>query len=92
MKGILPESTRTRVRKTGWNAPAHLWFSGNNGNVLTEMVRSKAVRGSGIYRVSEVDRIIDEHNDIVSTGKQMENHMMFLWQLANLCIWLEELA
>jgi asparagine synthase (glutamine-hydrolysing) len=92
MKGILPESTRTRVRKTGWNAPAHLWFSGNNGNVLKEMVRSKAVRGSGIYRVSEVDRIIDEHNDIVSTGKQMENHMMFLWQLANLCIWLEELA
>ena len=50
------------------------------------------MRGSGIYRVSEVDRIIDEHNDIVSTGKQMENHMMFLWQLANLCIWLEELA
>ena len=92
MKGILPESTRTRVRKTGWNAPAHLWFSGNNGNALKEMVRSKAVRGSGIYRVSEVDRIIDEHNDIVSTGKQMENHMMFLWQLANLCIWLEELA
>ena len=92
MKGILPESTRTRVRKTGWNAPAHLWFSGNNGNVLKEMVRSKVVRGAGIYRVAEVDRIIDEHNAIVSTGKQMENHMMFLWQLTNLCTWLEEIA
>jgi len=25
--GILPEVTRTRVKKTGWNAPAHVWFS-----------------------------------------------------------------
>lgn len=27
MRGILPEETRTRIKKTGWNAPAHLWFS-----------------------------------------------------------------
>jgi asparagine synthase (glutamine-hydrolysing) len=90
MKGILPESTRTRVKKTGWNAPAHLWFSGKNAQILKDMVRSRAVRRTGIYRVPEVDRVIDEHNQIVSSGAPRENHMMFLWQLANLALWLEE--
>ena len=32
MRGILPEVTRTRVKKTGWNAPAHLWFAGEGKN------------------------------------------------------------
>ena len=27
-RGILPEETRTRIKKTGWNAPAHVWFLG----------------------------------------------------------------
>jgi asparagine synthase (glutamine-hydrolysing) len=90
MKGILPEATRTRVKKTGWNAPAHLWFSGKNAQILKDMVRSRAVRRTGIYRVPEVDRVIDEHNQIVSSGAPRENHMMFLWQLANLALWLEE--
>ena len=90
MKGILPESTRTRVRKTGWNAPAHLWFSGKNRTILKDMVRSRQVRNTGIYCVAEVDRIIDEHQKIVASGCLRENHMMFLWQLANLAFWLEE--
>ena len=88
MKGILPESTRTRVRKTGWNAPAHLWFSGKNGTILKDMVRSRPIRNTGIYCVAEVDRIIDEHHKIVASGRPRENHMMFLWQLANLNFWL----
>lgn len=90
MKGILPESTRTRVRKTGWNAPAHLWFSGKNRMILKDMVRSRQIRNTGIYCVAEVDRIIDEHQKIVASGCLRENHMMFLWQLANLAFWLEE--
>jgi asparagine synthase (glutamine-hydrolysing) len=88
MKGILPESTRTRVRKTGWNAPAHLWFSGQNGTILKDMVRSRQIRNTGIYCVAEVDKIIDEHHRIVVSGRPRENHMMFLWQLANLNFWL----
>ena len=28
MRRILPEKTRKRIKKTGWNAPAHLWFTG----------------------------------------------------------------
>jgi asparagine synthase (glutamine-hydrolysing) len=86
----LPESTRTRIKKTGWNAPAHLWFSGKNGALLKDLVRSKPVRHTGIYRVGEVDRLIDEHHAIVASGLPRENHMMFLWQLANLAFWLQE--
>ncbi len=26
MKNILPNETRARIKKTGWNAPAHRWF------------------------------------------------------------------
>jgi len=90
MKGILPETTRTRIKKTGWNAPAHLWFSGKNKSTLKELARSRKLRDAGIYCIAEVDRIIDEHDAIVSSGAPRENHMMFLWQLANLAFWLQE--
>jgi asparagine synthase (glutamine-hydrolysing) len=71
------------AKKTGWNAPAHLWFSGKNAAILKDMVRSKAIRKTGIYLIQKVDRIIDEHNKIVTSGTPGKNHMMFLWQLSN---------
>ena len=52
------------------------------------MIRSRKVRSIGIYNVPEVDRVIDEHQAILNSGRLQENHMMFLWQTANLCIWL----
>lgn len=90
MRGVLPEATRTRVKKTGWNAPAHRWFLGKNTDRLKEMVRSRVVQSKGIYNVAVVDRLIDEHNAIVASGRPQENHMMFLWQLTNLFYWLED--
>jgi asparagine synthase (glutamine-hydrolysing) len=92
MRGLLPEATRTRVRKTGWNAPAHVWFAGPGGVLLRDLVRSRAFRERGIYRPAEVERILAEHERIVATGAAEENHMMFLWQLVNLETWLEQLA
>ena len=38
--------------------------------------------------MSEVRRLIDEHDEIVRSGEPRENHMMFLWQLVNLELWL----
>ena len=90
MRGILPESTRTRIKKTGWNAPAHLWFSGQNGDILKDLVRSQEVKNAGIYRIPEVDKIIDEHKKIVASKTKKENHMMFLWQLTNIYFWLND--
>ena len=88
MQGILPEETRTRVKKTGWNAPAHVWFSGRNTAALRDLVASRAFRERGIYEVKEVARLIDEHEAIVASGEAKENHMMFFWQLVNLESWL----
>lgn len=87
-EGILPEETRNRVKKTGWNAPAHQWFAGDGRELLLDLVGSDSFRDRGIYDVAEVRRLIDEHEQIVSSGRPAENHMMFLWQLTNTELWL----
>lgn len=90
MAGILPEETRTRVKKTGWNAPAHVWFTGAGAEQVRDLVRSQQFRDRGLYDVAEVERLIDEHEQTVTSGRPAENHMMFLWQLVNLEQWLQE--
>jgi asparagine synthase (glutamine-hydrolysing) len=92
MKGILPEETRTRIKKTGWNAPAHIWFSAGSRNQLLDLIHSREFRERGIYHIGEVERLVNEHYDIVTAGVRrrsipQENHMMFLWQLVNLELW-----
>lgn len=90
MAGVLPEETRARIKKTGWNAPAHVWFSEGQGyEQLMDMVRSQRFRERGLYNVEEVERIIAEHVRITaSPAPGSENHMMFLWQLVNMETWL----
>lgn len=92
MQGLLPEETRTRIKKTGWNAPAHAWFSGKILSQLEDLVHSATFRSRGIYDVSEVEKIMMEHKQIVSDNSLEDNHMMFLWQLLNLELWLSELS
>jgi len=92
MQGILPEETRTRIKKTGWNAPAHVWLSGPGREQVTDLVHSRSFRERGIYNVAAVERLVDEHDRIVATGAIRENHMMFLWQLVNLELWLSGLT
>lgn len=90
MRGILPEETRRRVKKTGWNAPSHIWFSGRGKDQLMDLVHSQLFREHGVYNFHEVINIINEHDLIVTSGKSAENHMMFLWQLVNLELWLAQ--
>lgn len=87
MKGVLPEETRTRIKKTGWNAPAHLWFSERGLDQMEDLVRSREFRERGIYDVGHVLGVMKDHREIVSSGAARENHMMFLWQLLNLELW-----
>jgi asparagine synthase (glutamine-hydrolysing) len=89
MKGVLPEETRMRVKKTGWNAPAHLWFSKTALVDLRDLVNSQRFRERGLYDVKEVNRLLDEHVEIVESGVARENHMMFFWQLVNVELWLQ---
>lgn len=88
MTGVLAEETRTRVKKTGWNAPGHIWFTGTGAEKLRKMVMSESFHAREIYNIPEVLRLIDEHEKIVLSGEVRENHMMFLWQLLNLETWL----
>src|SRR5262249_28431765 len=92
MRGILPEETRTRIAQTGWNAPAHLWFSAKTLDRLCDLVESRVFRERGIYDVPEVLRLIEQHRAIVASGEPRENHMMFLWQLLNLELWFQEVV
>jgi asparagine synthase (glutamine-hydrolysing) len=89
MKGILPESTRTRIKKTGWNAPAHVWFSGGCRDQLMDLIRSRRFRERGLYRPAAVERLADDHFRIVTEGTREDNHMMFFWQLVNLELWFQ---
>jgi asparagine synthase (glutamine-hydrolysing) len=92
MTGLLPEATRTRVAKTGWNAPAHRWFAGSALEALRDLVASQPFRNQGIYDPDRTLSIIDDHERIVESGQAAENHMMFLWQLLNLSLWLGSLG
>lgn len=90
-KGVLPEKTRSRVVKTGWNAPAHRWFAEASFAPLMDMIRSRRFAERGIYNVAEAERLALEHRRIVLDGESRDNHMMFLWQLVNLELWLRSL-
>jgi len=91
MHGILPEATRTRVKKTGWNAPSHVWFSGRGANNLRDLVNSESFRSLGLYKKEIVMKIIDDHENIVINHLPKENHMMFLWPLVNMIRWKERM-
>jgi asparagine synthase (glutamine-hydrolysing) len=92
MRGLMPEETRTRVKKTGWNAPAHRWFGGRNLDRLRDLVASREFREMGVYRPEAVRRIVEDHARIVESGAVEENHMMFLWQLVNVTAWLRQVG
>ena len=91
MRGILPEETRNRIKKTGWNAPAHVWFSGANIEWLRDTIASREFAARGIYVQPELERLLAEHDRIVAGAELRDNHMMFLWQLVNLDTWAREL-
>ena len=86
--GILPDETRQRIKKTGWNAPADQWFCGPGRELLYELVNAPDAKAAAVYDLDRVRRLIDEHDEIVASGEPRENHMMFLWQLVNLELWL----
>jgi asparagine synthase (glutamine-hydrolysing) len=87
-RGLLPEATRTRIKKTGWNAPAHVWFSGKNLEQLKDRIFSRAFIENGVYNIKVVATIIKEHEQALQEKCAERSHMMFLWQLANLDTWM----
>ncbi len=85
--GVLPEATRTRLKKTGWNAPAHIWFSGKGADILRDLTHSNTFDNLGLYDKKKVLTLINDHERIVTTGVVEDNHMMFLWAFLNMMRW-----
>lgn len=92
MRGILPEETRTRIKKTGWNAPAHIWFANEGHDQLMDIVHSQQFKERGIYNHGQVLRLIQDHDELISSNRLADNHMMFLWQLVNLELWFRSIS
>lgn len=90
MRGVLPEATRRRVKKVGWNAPSDRWFVGAGAEMMRDLVSSQEFRGRGVYRTKRLLELIDEHEMIVTERQPRENHMMLLWQVLNLELWWRE--
>lgn len=91
MKGLLPEATRTRIKKSGWNAPAHTWFEGANFSNLLDIINSRSFIERGIYNQKFLKKILDEQILASKSDKVYNGHTMFLWQLVNLDRWLVSL-
>jgi len=92
MKGVLPEETRTRIKKTGWNAPAHTWFSqGSAAEELGDLIESRVFKEWNIYDINLVRKLFKEHTAIVKGNVVAENHMMFFWQLINNFEWIRSI-
>ena len=89
MRGILPNDTIHRIKKTGWNAPSHLWFSKDSYDDVHDMITSSKFVNRDIYNACKVKKIFEDHVNIVSKNMTIENHMMFLWQLVNLNLWMD---
>ncbi|MFL2934449.1 MAG: asparagine synthetase B family protein [Thalassobaculaceae bacterium] len=90
-KGLLPEATRTRITKKGWNAPAHQWFSNQGQTKLLDLISSRQFIERGIYNQKELQKVVNEHFEIIESGKNIENHMMVIWQIVSLEIWLRKI-
>lgn len=87
LSNITPEYTLNKIRKTGWNAPAHLWLSSKNTNLLNDIINSQDFRECGLYNVKKIRNLYNKHNKIVTNKQSEENHMMFFWQLTSVNIW-----
>lgn len=89
---IVPTETRQRIKKTGWNAPAHKWFSKKSLGQLQDYLNSQWLKEMNFFNINYVEKIAHEHlkaqeeNDVSSS-----NHMMFLWQISNCIVWFEKL-
>lgn len=90
MRGVLPEVTRTRTKKVGWNAPSDRWFVGAGADMMRDLVSSQRFRERGVYDSIRLLGLIDEHEQIIVEAQPRENHMMLLWQALNLELWLRE--
>ena len=67
------------------------WVSKYHRDDLHDLVGSRRFRERGIYKIDSVKQMINEHETIVSEKRDKPNHMMAIWQIVSLEIWLRNL-
>lgn len=83
MNGILPETNRTNLVKTGFNAPAGQWLSGSARHDIWDLINSPSLRNRQWFRPGALESLFEAHL------LDQANHTMFLWQVLNAELWLE---
>ena len=91
-KNIISKETNKRIKKTGWNSPAHIWFAEKENNILEDIFYDNTNNISGFIDIKNIKKIINDHKKIVNNKIYKENHMMFLWQLLSMELWLKSLV
>ena len=60
VKGILPESTRLRKLKMGWNAPMQEWFAGPLSEWILDHVHSRCFVQSDIWEGKKIKKFAED--------------------------------
>jgi asparagine synthase (glutamine-hydrolysing) len=81
MKGLLPETVRTRMDKMGYVTPEDIWFRGPLRKEIEDILDSKSFAERGYFDVGETKKTFAEHCagrvDLGST----------IWRWVNLELW-----
>jgi asparagine synthase (glutamine-hydrolysing) len=80
MAPVLPEEV-IRGPKRGLNLPIPLWFRGELGGWLSDLLSRERLEARGQFRADAVGDLIDEH----AAGRR--DHSLALWALAVLEVW-----
>ena len=80
----LPDEIISTTHKRGFNAPTDQWFRNELRDFLLDHLNSSSFRERGIYDLTTLQQITDEH----MSGDF--DHRMVLWQALNLELWLRE--
>jgi len=91
-KEMLPEATRMRIKKSGWNAPTHIWFNGINFSNLIDLINSRSFLERGIYNRKFLSELLDQKKQVSNLNAAYDGKVMFLWQLVNLELWHRSLS
>jgi asparagine synthase (glutamine-hydrolysing) len=82
MKRALPKSVLNRP-KIGLDIPIHEWFRGFLRPLLVESLSEEAVRQTGLFNWSVVERLMEEHQN------RTANWGYHLWGLLTLILWMK---
>jgi asparagine synthase (glutamine-hydrolysing) len=81
MKGIIPETVRTRLDKMGFATPEDLWFREVLRDQVLEILNSRSFATRGYFNVGEVKKTFDRH------CKGEKNLSSTIWRWVNLELW-----